>query len=84
MPRSYKLPARYTGWVVSVLLSCFMSGAITLFNLVRMHGWHEGLWSEWFTSWMMSWAIAFPTVLVMAPLARYVARLIVEPPPAQS
>jgi len=71
------IPARFApvlfGLILSGLMSCIVSGISTL----RVLGFSEGLFSGWMTAWAYSWAVAFPTVLVVAPIARrMVARLV--------
>jgi Protein of unknown function (DUF2798) len=71
------IPARYAqvlfGFILSGLMSLIVSGLSTL----RALGWVDGFASLWLGNWLVSWAIAFPTVLVVAPLTRrIVARLV--------
>ncbi len=70
------LPARFApilfGFILSGLMSLIVSGISTL----RVTGLTDVFVGSWMTSWGYSWAIAFPTVLVVAPIARkMVARL---------
>jgi hypothetical protein len=70
------LPARFApilfGFILSGLMSLIVSGISTL----RVTGLTDVFVGSWMTSWGYSWAIAFPTVLVVAPIARkIVARL---------
>jgi hypothetical protein len=64
------IPARFApvlfGLILSGLMSCVVSGIATF----RALGLHEGFLTQWMASWAISWLIAFPTVLVVAPLAR--------------
>lgn len=71
------IPARYApilfGLILSGLMSCIVSGLSTF----RALGPVPGFAPIWLGNWLASWAIAFPTVLVVAPLAgRVVARLV--------
>ena len=73
------IPARYAsilfGLILSGLMSCMVSGIATL----RATGLGDGVLLLWMGAWMTSWAIAFPAVLVVAPLTRrLVARLVRE------
>ncbi|APE44921.1 hypothetical protein BOO69_17035 [Sulfitobacter alexandrii] len=73
------IPARYAsilfGLILSGLMSCMVSGIATL----RATGLGDGVFLLWMGAWMTSWAIAFPAVLVVAPLTRrLVARLVRE------
>ncbi|WP_193140460.1 MULTISPECIES: DUF2798 domain-containing protein [unclassified Meridianimarinicoccus] len=64
------IPQRYApilfGFILSGLMSCLVSGVATLQAL----GLVTGFAGFWMSSWISSWAIAFPTVLVVAPFAR--------------
>jgi Protein of unknown function (DUF2798) len=77
MKETRMFPARYStilfGLILSGLMSCVVSGLSTL----RALGWVDHFLGFWLTNWLISWAVAFPTVLVVAPLARrIVARLV--------
>jgi hypothetical protein len=70
------IPARYApvlfGLILSGMMSCIVSGLSTL----RAVGPSEAALALWMGNWAISWMIAFPTVLVVAPLTRrIVARL---------
>ena len=71
------IPARFSpvvfGFILSGLMSLIVSGIATL----RAVGMPPDILAKWMSSWAFSWAVAFPTVLVVAPLARrLVARLV--------
>jgi len=71
------IPARFApvvfGFILSGLMSLIVSGIATL----RAVGMPPDILAKWMGSWAFSWAVAFPTVLVVAPLARrLVARLV--------
>ena len=70
------IPARYShilfGFILSGLMSCIVSGLSTF----RTLGLAPDFAALWAGNWAASWALAFPTVLVVAPVARkLVARL---------
>jgi hypothetical protein len=70
------IPARYApvlfGFFLSGLMSALVSGIAT-FRAVWVV---DGVGLMWLGNWLSSWAVAFPAVLVVAPLARrLVARL---------
>ncbi len=70
------IPARFApvlfGLILSTLMSCIVSGLST-FRAVGAVAEFPGLWMS---NWAASWALAFPTVLVVGPLARrLVARM---------
>ncbi|MFN3644272.1 MAG: DUF2798 domain-containing protein [Gemmobacter sp.] len=64
------IPARFApilfGLILSGLMSCIVSGIAT----VRAVGLPPGFFALWMGAWAPSWAVAFPAVLLIAPLAR--------------
>lgn len=54
------------GFVLSCLMSLLVSGIATLRNI----GATDGFLGFWMAAWLPSWAIGFPVVLVVAPIAR--------------
>ncbi|MEO3387204.1 DUF2798 domain-containing protein [Mesorhizobium sp. CAU 1741] len=72
------VPKRVEQVAFGFLLTCFMtfivSGIATFLAIQRVDA---GFASLWFTAWMSSWAVAFPSVLVVAPLVRRILRRIV-------
>lgn len=75
-----KLPPRFLGVVMPFILSCFMSAVVSMVSIFRHVGYIDGFWALWFGSWLASWAVAFPTVLVLLPLARRLAFMFVRKP----
>jgi hypothetical protein len=60
--------------LLSGLMSLLVSGVAT-WNAV---GLIDGFSAKWLSAWLGSWAVAFPAVMVVAPLVRkIVARMIV-------
>jgi len=76
---SKKLPARYgavlTPLVISVLMSCIVSGVSTVKSL----GFVESFLAAWMSAWMASWLVAFPTLLVVLPVVRRIVAALVQP-----
>lgn len=64
---------KYLNQVQALLLSGFMSllmsGIITFINL----GFIDGFLTIWFQAWIVAYAIAFPTILLIFPFARKLA-----------
>ena len=64
------ISARYApilfGFILSGLMSFIVSGIAT----VRAMGLIDGVGPAWIGAWLFSWSVAFPTVLVVAPLTR--------------
>jgi hypothetical protein len=62
------------GFVLSALMSLLVSGIATL----RTAGPIDGFANLWVGAWLPSWLIAFPVVLVVAPVARRVVNGLVR------
>lgn len=64
------MPARYApilfGFILSALMSFLVSGIATFRNAGPV----DGFLNIWLSAWLPSWLIAFPVVLVVAPVAR--------------
>lgn len=63
------------GLILSGMMSLIVSGIAT----ARNAGLAEGFVLLWLSSWLASWLIAFPTVLVLAPLTRRVVSALTSP-----
>jgi hypothetical protein len=68
--QSIRIPKRYAGIVFALLMStsisALMSAAITLLNT----GWDAGFVSRWLHAYALSWSMAFPIVVTVAPRVR--------------
>lgn len=73
-----KLPQRALIFLVPFFLSLVMSGIVSFISTVKTLGFSWQLVSPWLTSWGISWAIAFPTVLFVLPFARKLSLLLVR------
>lgn len=62
------------GLILSGLMSFLVSGISTF----RAAGPAAGFFVLWLQAWLTSWLVAFPTVLMVAPVARRMARWIIE------
>lgn len=74
-----KLPPSALKFMFPLVLSMMMSGIISLVNMLRIIGFHDGLMVRWL-AWALSWVIAFPTVFVIMPIARKIVGLFVQMP----
>lgn len=74
------MPPRFApilfGFVLSALMSFIVSGIAT----VRNAGLVDGFLNLWINAWIPSWIIAFPTVLIVAPMARRLVGMLVKAP----
>ncbi len=73
------MPARYAPFLFGFILSGLMSGMVSAIATLRNAGWVDGLSGLWLNAWIMSWLIAFPVVLVVAPLTRRLVGTLVHP-----
>jgi hypothetical protein len=77
-----RLPARYAGILMPLILSIFMSAIVSFIATLKTAGLHAGLMTLWLGAWSLSWLIAFPTLLLVLPVVRWIVTMLVEPPPA--
>lgn len=71
-----KLPRHLAPTLFGLMLSGLMSLLVSGIATVRSVGVVQALPSVWFGAWLSSWLVAFPVVLIMAPLTRrLVARI---------
>jgi hypothetical protein len=75
-----KLPARFNVVAIPLVLSTLMSFIISGVSTWRALGLIEGFMGKWMLAWGFSWAVAFPTVLLLFPIVRKIVGLFVEPP----
>ncbi|WP_062114507.1 DUF2798 domain-containing protein [Aureimonas sp. AU40] len=80
MPAFRKLPPRYGAFVVPFLLSLMMCGVVSAISTARALGLSSELPAQWAKGWGLSWFVAFPTLLVVMPMVRRLAGLLVEMP----
>lgn len=73
-----KLPQRALIFLVPFFLSLVMSGIVSFISTVKALVFSWLLVSPWLSSWGISWAIAFPTVLFVLPFARKLSLLLVR------
>lgn len=73
-----KLHKRHNAIVVPLLLSLLMTCVISAISVVRTLGLTPLALQAWPSTWLISWVVAFPVLLVMLPLVRRLASLVVE------
>ena len=64
------IPRRYGPLLFGLILSGLMSLLVSGISTWRAVGPTPELTSLWPIAWLLAWAVAFPAVLVIAPLAR--------------
>lgn len=69
---------RYERFVLGFFISLFMSGlmsfVITIFNI----GWPPNLATLWLKAWAFAFLIAFPSVLLVTPIAKRVTQSVIS------
>jgi hypothetical protein len=73
------IPARFAPVVFAFFLSMIMSAIISGVSTVFTVGLTVDLPSQWFWAWLPSWAVAFPAVLIVAPIARRIVGRLTKP-----
>ena len=64
------VPKRYEAVAFGLLLSGMMSFLVSGMSTLLAAGIGAGFPGLWMKAWLSSWALAFPAVLVVAPLVR--------------
>jgi len=59
---------------MALLMSCFMSLVISIFNV----GLIDGIVQIWLKAWSFAFVVAFPTIVVVSPIVRKLVGLVVE------
>ncbi len=75
-----RLPARYAGIVMPLILSILMTLIVSAIATLRIAGLSAGFLGAWMGAWAWSWVVAFPTLLLVLPVVRRLVALVVEPP----
>ena len=78
-----KLPARFAAVMMPFLLSVLMTCVVSAIATLRSIGLSPLFLATWPSAWLLSWLVAFPTLLATLPLVRRLVGLLVEAPPAR-
>lgn len=73
-----RLPARYAGIVMPLLLSVLMTMIVSFVSTARAVGFPPGFLRLWAGGWAMSWIVAFPALLVLLPVVRRITAAVVR------
>lgn len=74
------IPARFAPIAFGFFLSMIMSAVISCVSTISAVGISADLSAVWFKAWYSSWFIAFPAVLIVAPIARRIVGRLTKPP----
>jgi len=77
--KDYRLPARWAPIVMPLILSVCMSFIVSGIATVRAVGLADHFLALWMSAWGVSWLVAFPTLLLVLPMARRLVSLLVRP-----
>ena len=75
-----KFHPKHITWLMPLILSGIMSGAISCFNVFLKVGSVDGFLEIWLHAWSLSWLMAFPLILIVLPLVRNTLMKCVEIP----
>lgn len=78
LARIPKLPARCAAWVAPLLLSIVMTCLVSFVSTLSGAAPSAKFASAWLAAWGTSWTIAFPALLVLAPLVRRLTEFLVK------
>ncbi|TDR89132.1 DUF2798 domain-containing protein [Enterovirga rhinocerotis] len=77
-----RLPSHYAPILLPLILSLMMSCIVSAVATLRTLGFSPDFFALWPGAWALSWIVAFPTLLILLPLARRIVGLLIDPPPA--
>jgi hypothetical protein len=75
-----KLPARYHWLVLPLVMSIFMTCFVSAVSIARVRGIDEEFAAVWLPGWGLSWLVAFPVLIAIMPVVRWVVGILVERP----
>lgn len=75
-----KLPARFNGIVMPLLLSIFMTCIVSCISTLKSLGFEHFQFLLWLSAWGLSWIIAFPSLLLALPVVKKLTALFVTQP----
>lgn len=73
------IPQRYAPILFGLILSGCMSLIVSGIATWRAVGLPPGIVALWLTAWLNAWLIAFPSVLLIAPLTRRFVASVTRP-----
>jgi uncharacterized protein DUF2798 len=78
MFRFRKLPPAYGRIVLPLLLSVLMTCVVSMISTLRNTGFAPRFLYIWLGAWGLSWAVAFPMLLLVLPWVRKVTAALVD------
>ena len=77
-PVPRKLPARFAPLVMPLILTLMMTCVISGISTVNALGFTAEVLHDWPRAWIMSWIVAYPTILVVLPLVKRLTAMVVD------
>ncbi len=74
------IPARFAPYLFGLILSGMMSFLVSGIATWRAVGMPDDFVMVWLPSWINSWAVAFPSLLLFRPVAQKIVGKITRPP----
>ena len=73
------IPAKYGQVTFIFFVSICMSFVVSGVSVLNTAGFVDAVFASWMTAWLKSWIIAFPNLLIIAPLVRrFVDKLLIK------
>ena len=69
---------KYFGILVAFFMTLALDTTMTFTMTTINIGWTEGFLQKFLNAWIIGFIVAFPTSLVVIPLARWVAKKLIE------
>lgn len=79
-----QIPVRYTWLVMPAVLALLMTFVVSGISTVRALGVSPDFVAKWMGAWVISYLVAYPTLLVVQPVVRRIIGAIIEKPGAPS
>ncbi|WP_371133345.1 DUF2798 domain-containing protein [Pseudomonas sp.] len=73
-----KVPSRFVGFVMPLILSIFMTCIVSLICTLSTVEITSKFFRIWMGAWGLSWVAAFPTLLLILPVVRKLTAAIVD------
>ena len=74
-----KVPKKYSRLLFAFIMSVLMAFLMTAIITLRLTGIAPGFFLRWFHAFITAWPIAFPAILVIAPVTQKMVARLSEP-----
>lgn len=74
-----RIPARFAPVLFGAILSAIMVSVVSAAVLLVDQGWTADFPARWLKGFLSTWPIAFPTILVVAPIVRKLVGYLTSP-----